>query len=83
MAWAQLQENSFPTITVITAETLTWATAAGAAAGRAIKPLPPPDTTPPGPHSNKQLSTLQPAPCPPACPPTQLPARVPPLPFTL
>lgn len=51
----QLQENSFCTITVITAQTLTWAAAAGRR-WMTIKPLP--SDTPPGPRSSKQLSAL-------------------------
>lgn len=54
--YAQLQEGSFCTITVITAQTLTWAAAAGWR-WMTIKPLPP--DTPQGLHSSKQLSTPQ------------------------
>lgn len=54
--YAQLQEGSFCTITVITAQTLTWAAAAGCR-WMTVKPLPP--DTPQGLHSSKQLSTLQ------------------------
>lgn len=63
----QLHKGSFCTITVITAQTLTWAAAAGRR-WRTIKPLP--SDTPPGPHSSKQLSALplqQPT-CQPVCP---------------
>lgn len=59
----QLQEDSFCTITVITAQTLTWA-AAARERWMTVKPLPP--DTPPGLHSSKQLSGL----------PLQQPARL-------